>query len=68
MGLLVGVILALKALAFVVAPMSQLWLPMGVSTYSGGVDSLFYIILAVIEDHLHWRQRRVHLRPVQVRP
>ncbi len=43
-----GVILALEALAFVVAPMAKLWLPMGVSTYSGGVDSLFYIILAVI--------------------
>lgn len=44
---LFGGVLALEALAFVVAPLVHWWLPKGVSTYSGAVDALFYIILAI---------------------
>lgn len=44
---LFGIVLTLEALAFVVAPIVKLWLPKSVSTFSGSVDALFYIILAV---------------------
>jgi cytochrome c oxidase subunit II len=44
---LFGITLALEALTFVVAPIFHLWLPKGVSTYSGAIDALFYVILAV---------------------
>jgi len=32
---------------FVLAPMMNWWLPLSVSSYSGGIDFLFYVILAV---------------------
>src|SRR5262245_12659458 len=44
---LFGVILALEALVFALAPVFKWWLPKGVSTFSGAIDALFYIILAV---------------------
>ena len=44
---LFGVILALEALVFVIAPILNWWLPKGVSTFSGAIDALFYVILAV---------------------
>jgi cytochrome c oxidase subunit 2 len=46
-GVLFGVTLALELLLFVVAPMVGWWLPKAVSTFSGDVDLLFYVILAV---------------------
>jgi cytochrome c oxidase subunit 2 len=44
---LFGITLALEALTFAFAPMFKWWLPKGVSTFSGAVDGLFYIILAI---------------------
>ena len=44
---LFGVVLTAEALLFVVAPVMNWWLPMSASSYSGGIDRLFYIILAV---------------------
>jgi len=46
-GYLFGIILTAEALLFVVAPLMDWWLPKGVSTYSGDVDLLFYVILGV---------------------
>src|SRR5437870_13275104 len=40
-------VLTAEALVFVVAPIMNWWLPKSASTYSGGIDALFYIILAV---------------------
>jgi cytochrome c oxidase subunit 2 len=44
---LFGITLAIEILTFVVAPVLGWWLPLGRSTYSGDVDLLFYVILAV---------------------
>lgn len=44
---LFAVTLTIEALVFAVAPVMNWWLPLSVSTYSGGIDDLFYIILAV---------------------
>src|SRR5213592_3749876 len=44
---LFGAVLAAEALVFVLAPIMNWWLPMRASTYGGGIDDLFYIILAV---------------------
>ena len=44
---LFGTVLALEALSFVVAPIVKWWLPKSVSSFSGSVDALFYIILAI---------------------
>jgi cytochrome c oxidase subunit 2 len=39
--------MAAAALLFVVAPFAGWWLPKNVSSYGGGVDGLFYLILAI---------------------
>src|SRR5437870_2847682 len=44
---LFGGVLAAEALLFVVAPVMNWWLPMSASSYSGGIDDLFLIILGV---------------------
>ena len=44
---LFGIVLLLEALAFPFAALMGWWLPKSVSTFSFGIDLLFYIILAV---------------------
>lgn len=44
---LFAAVLFAEALLFVVAPVLNWWLPLGMSTYSWDVDALFYVILAV---------------------
>jgi cytochrome c oxidase subunit 2 len=44
---LFGGVLFAEALVFVVAYVLDFWLPLSASSYSGGIDDLFYIILAV---------------------
>jgi cytochrome c oxidase subunit 2 len=45
--LLFGGVMAACALLFVVAPFVGWWLPKNVSSYGGGVDGLFYLILGI---------------------
>jgi cytochrome c oxidase subunit II len=42
-----GVVMAACAGLFVVAPFAGWWLPKNVSSFGGGVDNLFYLILAI---------------------
>lgn len=44
---LFGAVMTAAALLFVIAPFAGWWLPKNVSSYGGGVDMLFYVILAV---------------------
>lgn len=44
---LFGAVMVAAVLLFVVAPIAGWWLPKNVSTYGGGVDMLFYLILAI---------------------
>jgi len=46
-GYLFGGVLTAEVLVFVFAYVMNWWLPKSVSSYSGGIDDLFYIILAV---------------------
>lgn len=46
-SILFGVVIAFAGGLFVVAPMAGWWLPIDVSTYGGGIDALFYVILAI---------------------
>jgi cytochrome c oxidase subunit 2 len=42
-----GVMMAAAAGLFVVAPFAGWWLPANISSFGGGVDNLFYLILAI---------------------
>lgn len=44
---LFGAVMTAAVLIFVVAPFANWWMPRNVSTYGGGVDALFYLILAI---------------------
>lgn len=44
---LFGAVMTAAVLIFVVAPFVGWWLPKNVSSYGGGVDMLFYLILAI---------------------
>lgn len=44
---LFGAIMLAAALLFVVAPLFGWWLPKNVASFGGGVDNLFYLILAI---------------------
>jgi cytochrome c oxidase subunit 2 len=46
-SILFGVVMGAAALLFVVAPFAGWWLPKNVSSFGGGVDNLFYLILAI---------------------
>jgi cytochrome c oxidase subunit 2 len=46
-SLLFGVVILACTLLFVIAPFVGWWLPGGHSTHAGGIDLLFYLILAV---------------------
>lgn len=47
-GILFGVVMSLAFLTFVIAPfMPGWWLPKNVASYGGGIDALFYLILAI---------------------
>src|SRR5262245_29299131 len=47
-GILFGAAAALCGLLFIVSPALGWWLPTGASSYSGGIDFLFYLILGVV--------------------
>jgi cytochrome c oxidase subunit 2 len=44
---LFGIMFVAQIVLYAVAPAMNWWIPLGVSTYSNGIDMLFYIILAV---------------------
>jgi cytochrome c oxidase subunit 2 len=46
-SVLFGVVLAACGIGFAIAPFMGWWMPTGISSHSGDVDSLFYIILAI---------------------
>lgn len=46
-SVLFGAVMAACMLLFFVAPLVGWWLPKNVSTFGGGIDTLFYVILAV---------------------